>query len=188
LKTGGDENPAQRRGIGLLLSSEPGMQICDNTETQMRLKLNGEESLVIKHWEPFSSDAKTPWDLRRVVHLHRRAGFAAPWNELQRDLKAGPDAAINRLLNAEPFAHMPADFASTVSVLTDAASTAGDINRLKAAWFYRMLFGPDPVGERLTLLWHNHFATGYAKVQNVRAMRRQNEVFRVKARSKFSYS
>ena len=33
-------------------------------------------------------DEKAPWNLRRVVHLHRRAGFAATWDELQRDLKA----------------------------------------------------------------------------------------------------
>ncbi|HEV3436405.1 MAG TPA: DUF1800 family protein, partial [Gemmata sp.] len=128
-------------------------------------------------WVPYAPDAKTPWDLRRVVHLHRRAAFAAPWDELQRDLKAGPEASINRLLKGESFAHTPADFAPTAAVLADAAATAGDINRLKAAWFYRMLFGPDPVSERLTLLWHDHFATGNSKVRNVRAMRRQNELF-----------
>src|SRR5262245_19766105 len=39
------------------------------------------------HWAPYAPDDKTPWDLLRVVHLHRRAGFAAGWAELQRDLK-----------------------------------------------------------------------------------------------------
>ena len=28
-------------------------------------------------WAPYSPDDKAPWNLRRVVHLHRRAGFAA---------------------------------------------------------------------------------------------------------------
>jgi len=137
-------------------------------------------------WVPYAPDAKSPWDLRRVVHLHRRAAFAAPWDELQRDLKAGPEASINRLLKGESFAHTPADFAPTAAVLADAAATAGDINRLKAAWFYRMLFGPDPVSERLTLLWHDHFATGFSKVRNVRAMRRQNELFHDNARGQFA--
>jgi uncharacterized protein (DUF1800 family) len=125
-------------------------------------------------WVPYAPDATVPWDLRRVVHLHRRAGFAAPWDELQRDLKAGPEESINRLLKGESFAH------------TDVAATSGDLNRLKAAWFYRMLYGPDPVGEKLALLWHDHFATGNAKVRNVNAMRRQNELFREHARGKFS--
>jgi uncharacterized protein (DUF1800 family) len=127
-----------------------------------------------------------PWDLRRVVHLHRRAGFAAPWDVLQRDLKAGPDASIERLLNGEEKLHTPAEFATIAEVLTDSATASNEINRLRAAWFYRMLFGPDPVGERLTLMWHDHFATGNAKVRSVRAMRRQNELFRTHTRAKFS--
>jgi uncharacterized protein (DUF1800 family) len=138
------------------------------------------------HWEPYAPDAKAQWNLRRVVHLHRRAGFAAPWDELQRDLKAGPEASTGRLLKGEANARTPADFTPTAGVLADAAVAAGDINRLKAAWFYRMLFGPDPLGERLVLLWHDHFATGYAKVRNVRSMRRQNDLFRTHARAKFA--
>jgi uncharacterized protein (DUF1800 family) len=139
-----------------------------------------------QHWAAYEPDDKTPWDLHRVVHLHRRAAFAAPWSELQRDLKDGPEASITRLLKGEVKTHAAGDFAGTAEVLADAAATAGEINRLKAAWFYRMLFGPDPVGERLTLMWHDHFATGNAKVRNVRAMRRQNDLFRTHARAKFA--
>jgi uncharacterized protein (DUF1800 family) len=138
------------------------------------------------HWDAYAPDAKAPWDLRRVVHLHRRAAFAAPWDELQRDLKDGPEKSITRLLKGESSAHTPADFAGITTVLADAAETAADIGRLKAAWFYRMVFGPDPVGERLVLAWHDHFATGNAKVRNVRAMRRQNDLFRAHARAKFA--
>jgi uncharacterized protein (DUF1800 family) len=142
--------------------------------------------MALKHWDTYSPDAKKPWDLRRVVHLHRRAAFAAPWEVLQRDLKDGPEASVGRLLKGGAGDHAPKDFAATAGVLADAAATAGDINRLKAAWFYRMLFGPDPLGERLTLMWHDHFATGNAKVRNVRSMRRQNDLFRTHARAKFA--
>ncbi|QJW99890.1 DUF1800 domain-containing protein [Frigoriglobus tundricola] len=142
--------------------------------------------MALKYWDVYEPDARAPWDLRRVVHLHRRAAFAAPWGTLQSDLKAGPEASVKRLLDGTRDAHSPADFAATAGVLADAAATAGDINRLKAAWFYRMLFGPDPVGERLTLAWHDHFATGYAKVRNVQSMRRQNELFRSHARARFA--
>ena len=30
-------------------------------------------------WAAYVPDAKMPWNLGRVVHLHRRAGFAATW-------------------------------------------------------------------------------------------------------------
>jgi uncharacterized protein (DUF1800 family) len=139
----------------------------------------------LAHWEPYAPDAKAPWNLKRVVHLHRRAGFAASWDELQRDLKDGPEKSLDRLLKDEAKTHTPADFAATAEVLGDAAATASEINRLKAAWFYRMVFGPDPVGERLTLMWHDHFATGYAKVRSVPAMRHQNDTFRKHARARF---
>jgi hypothetical protein len=36
-------------------------------------------------WAPYVPDDAMPWDLRRVVHLHRRAGFAATWDEIRRD-------------------------------------------------------------------------------------------------------
>ena len=48
------------------------------------------------HWAPYAPDSKLPWSLQRVVHLHRRAGFAATWAELQRDLKDGPAASVDR--------------------------------------------------------------------------------------------
>ena len=48
-----------------------------------------------------------------------------------------------------------------------------------------MLFGPDPLTERLTLLWHDHFATSNRKVDNLALMRRQNELFRKLGRGPF---
>ena len=49
-------------------------------------------------WARYVPDSDAPWDLRRVVHLHRRAGFAATWDEIRRDLKDGPGPSIDRLL------------------------------------------------------------------------------------------
>src|SRR5437764_2126772 len=89
-------------------------------------------------WTPYTPSDKTPWDLRRVVHLHRRAGFAATWEELQRDLKDGPAASIERLLTGKAGMHSPAEFGSTADLLADSAVAAGEIGRLKAWWFYRM--------------------------------------------------
>jgi Protein of unknown function (DUF1800) len=133
-------------------------------------------------WAPYVPDDKAAWDLRRVVHLHRRAGFAATWNELQRDLKEGPAKSIDRLLDGNAREGVPDNFGAVAGQLT---SGAGAPERLKAWWLYRMYHGPDPLGERLTLLWHNHFATSNEKVRDVGAMRRQNELFRELGRGPF---
>jgi uncharacterized protein (DUF1800 family) len=137
-------------------------------------------------WAPYTPDDKAPWDLRRVVHLHRRAGFAATWAELQRDLKDGPVKSVDRLLKGAAGLHTPGDFAATADLLADSAVGAGEIGRLKAWWFYRLVFSPDPLAEKLTLLWHDHFATGYRKVRDVGLMRRQNDALRWHGLGKFA--
>jgi hypothetical protein len=137
-------------------------------------------------WTPYTPDARSPWDLRRVVHLHRRAGFAATRGEIERDLKDGPAASIGRLLAGKACSQgVPADFERVSALLAEAAVGSGDPARLKAWWVYRMLFGPDPLAERLAVLWHNHFATSNAKVEDLAAMRRQNELFRKHGRGPF---
>src|SRR5690606_4077948 len=55
-------------------------------------------------WSRFEPSGREPWDLGRVAHLHRRAGFSASWETLQRDLAEGPEASIGRLLDGGPAA------------------------------------------------------------------------------------
>jgi uncharacterized protein (DUF1800 family) len=121
-----------------------------------------------------------------VVHLHRRAGFAATWGEIQRDLKDGPGPSIDRILAGKAYTDGVApEFEATAKMLADSAASLGEAARFKAAWIYRMLFGPDPLTERLVLMWHNHFATSNLKVDNIAAMRAQIELFRTLARAPF---
>jgi uncharacterized protein (DUF1800 family) len=136
-------------------------------------------------WACYEPTSEAPWDLRRVVHLHRRAGFAATWAEIQRDLRDGPEASINRVLSGTSRIGSIEEFESTSTILADAAVGSGDVNRLKAWWIYRMLATPDPLGERLTLMWHDHFATAQSKVEDLGLLRRQNETFRRFARAPF---
>ncbi|HZY90555.1 MAG TPA: hypothetical protein VFE78_37380, partial [Gemmataceae bacterium] len=53
-------------------------------------------------WAPYRPDGKSPWDLRRVGHLYRRASFGATYDKLQAGLKAGPEKAVAGLLHGEP--------------------------------------------------------------------------------------
>jgi len=138
--------------------------------------------MTYKLLEPYRPSDRSPWNIERVVHLHRRAGFAAPWDRIEKDVQDGHEAATDRVVNAKP----NADFERMSSVICDAAVGSGDITRLKAWWLYRMLFTTDPLAERLTLCWHNHFATSSLKINDVALMRNQNELLRKFACSKFS--
>jgi len=137
-------------------------------------------------WTPYTPDDKAPWNLRRVVHLHHRAGFAATWSEIERDLKEGPKASVDRVLTGKTAMQgVPENFADTATLLGESAAASRDPARLKAWWVYRMMFGPDPLTERLALTWHDHFATSNLKVENLAAMRTQNELFRTIGRKQF---
>jgi uncharacterized protein (DUF1800 family) len=134
-------------------------------------------------WSRYKPTAKAPWTIRRVVHLHRRAGFAATWDDIHRDLKDGHAKCTDRLLTGRARSEaVQEDFAGIADLL---AANADDAAHLKAWWIYRMYWGPDPLGERLTLMWHNHFATSNEKVNDLTAMRRQNDLFRRHARAPF---
>ena len=120
-------------------------------------------------WEPYRPSADNPWDLAKVGHLYRRAGFGATYDELNHGLADGPEKTIDRLLAGGP---PDPDFDRTSEFMaTERSLPAGTLGvQLAAWWLYRMLRTPHPLREKLTLFWHNHFATSLAKVQNARAM------------------
>jgi uncharacterized protein (DUF1800 family) len=137
-------------------------------------------------WAPYVPGDDVPWNLQRVVHLHRRTGFAATWSEIQRDLKDGPKASLDRVLAGKSATEgVAGEFQKIADLLGEAATASGDAARLKAWWVYRMLFGPDPLSERLVLGWHDHFATSNLKIENLAYVRRQNELFRKLGRGPF---
>lgn len=136
-------------------------------------------------WKTYHPTHAAPWNVERVVHLHRRAAFAATWDEVGRDLNSGVDAAIDRLLNSYQQTESTAHFEALSQNIAQAATTSNNAVRLKAWWFFRMLKSPDPLGERLTLMWHNHFATSNRKVENLVWMLQQNLGLREHARDRF---
>lgn len=138
-------------------------------------------------WAPYRPTAAAPWNFERAWTLRRRAGFAATWVELDRDVADGPGPAVDRVLSGDcRLEGVPTDFWKTADLLGEAASSASDLRRLQAWWLYRSFFTPDPLLERLTLTWHDHFATSQLKVNDVGAMHRQNETFRRLGRGSFA--
>jgi hypothetical protein len=126
-------------------------------------------------WAAYEPSAADPWDLCKVAHLHRRAGFGASWGDLHRDLGAGPAASVDRLL--QPW-QPGLDETQILDSLRQGVLDSRDAERLKAWWLYRLLYDPDPLREKMTLFWHSHFATSNRKVQSIRLMLRQNELLR----------
>jgi hypothetical protein len=121
-------------------------------------------------WQPYRPTEQEPWDLKKVGHLYRRAGFGASWTELEAALQAGPEAAVTRLLEGGPGAEQfDRDTGERVPSITRGNSGP----QARAWWLYRMLYTPHPLREKLALFWHNHFATSNSKVQSAGFMLRQ---------------
>lgn len=133
-------------------------------------------------WQAYFPTGGNRWNAEKVAHLYRRAGFGANWSEIQQGINRKPSELIASLmLGGENLTQ----FADEAERVTEAAIASGEPQRLKAAWLYRMLFSPHPLQERLSLFWHNHFATSQAKVDRLQAMQRQNQILRQYALGRF---
>ena len=140
----------------------------------------------MEYWKPYLPNDTQPWTFARAKHLYKRAALGPTWSELQRAVDEGHQTSVDRILRADcRIDGLRDDFEEMSQIIGDAAAGSNDANRLKAWWHYRLLFTPDPLRERMTLLWHNHFATSNLKVQDLLLMQNQNELFREQAFAKF---
>jgi uncharacterized protein (DUF1800 family) len=127
-------------------------------------------------------DAAQGWTQRDAAHLLRRTQVGASGGEIDRALTGGPAATIDRLLNIQPES---TEFEARNAALERVAKDSNDIVDLRAWWAHRLLHSANPLVEKLTLFWHGHFATSYAKVRSVAQMAAQNELFRRHALGSF---
>jgi hypothetical protein len=126
-------------------------------------------------WSAYQPSEKNPWNLKKAGHLLRRASFGANWTELQNAIEQGPAKTVAGLLQGGP--GLPEFEKETTGMAqTIAAGGNGNEIQLRAWWLYRMLRTPHPLKEKLTLCWHNHFATSNAKVRNLPYMLGQNQL------------
>lgn len=118
---------------------------------------------------PFEPSADAPWDRRRAAHLLRRAGFSAGENELREALDAGPQATVARLLDPQERSARCRE----LEELGEALAARGDIGALRGWWLLRMRHTSRPLHARMTVFWHNHFATSFEKVRDAGMMAQQ---------------
>lgn len=115
------------------------------------------------------------FDAPAAAHLLRRLQFGVTPAEIHRAVGDGLEATLNRLFTLQP---ETVEFTEAQTALRDAAVATASIQDLKAWWLHRMAGTANPVVEKITLFWHNHFATSYNKVLSVPMMTEQNDLFR----------
>lgn len=104
-------------------------------------------------------------------HLFRRAAFGASQDDVAEYARRGFlgfSGAVAHLLN---FARIPDDVDALIGTPGYTGITApggfiptANIGHARQRWLFRMLHSRRPLQEKMTLFWHNHFATGYSKI------------------------
>ncbi|HUQ28608.1 MAG TPA: DUF1800 domain-containing protein [Usitatibacter sp.] len=134
-------------------------------------------------------------------HLLNRAGFGATDAEVREFAKLDRGEAVEKLLAATrreastaPPAFVDAPFEPYYRLRGMSAEERMAAQRrlvqesfeLRAWWLGEMLATPSPLTERMTLFWHNHFATSQQKVRSLQLMYRQNALLRRESLGNFA--
>ena len=99
-------------------------------------------------------------DIALMAHLMRRAGFGAPFEELERRVAKGYAATVEELINPEEQPEIPMDLVYRYFVETQ---LNGGLETNQSYWTYRMVNSPRPLEEKICLFWHSIFCVGYSK-------------------------
>src|SRR5687767_2676573 len=104
-------------------------------------------------------------------HLMRRAGFGATPKALAKLMKKGftRGQLVDSLLKYKP----------------KTLRAHRDMDEVYDRWLELMLKTKTPLLEKLTLFWHDHFATANATVQDAGQMTRQNALLRAMSKGNF---
>jgi len=148
------------------------------------------------------------WNNATAAHLLTRAGFGGTPDEIERTRQKGLTAAVGDFVevkadaaNVPPpaWAHPRNIRAQRMEI--KAAKDRGEnfqskirevrmmesdeMIDLRRWWLERMLNGPAPLLEKMTLFWHGHFATSIQKVRDAYWMWQQNDLLRRNALGNF---
>ncbi len=126
-------------------------------------------------WAAYQPDDERPWNLRLAAHLFRRAAFGADWGRLQTALADGPQRSVEKLVNPE----------ADVAAFNSEEDSFEGASASPAWWLRRMIITPHPVLEKMTLFWHDHFATSQAKVNRPVLMQQHVRLLREHALGRF---
>jgi uncharacterized protein (DUF1800 family) len=113
-------------------------------------------------------------DIALMAHLMRRAGFGAPYHELEARAAKGYEATVEELLHPEA---QPDGINMDVLeryFMEWREMLAGGT----AYWAWRMINSKRPLEEKIALFWHGVLCTGSSKVQHQRQQLIEFDMFR----------
>jgi uncharacterized protein (DUF1800 family) len=96
-----------------------------------------------------------------AAHLLRRAGFGGSPDDINGLVARGREGAVDSLINYESIPNAELEALLLKSFDNEDFNLPADIQRW---WITRMVYTRRPFEEKMTLFWHNHFATSYLKV------------------------
>jgi uncharacterized protein (DUF1800 family) len=121
-------------------------------------------------------------DREKCAHLLRRFGLGASEAELEYYLRSGLSGAAERLLDFERVEEAPV---LDIEALRNRKNNVVPMPAVVNWWTLRLLTTRRPLQEKLTLFWHDHFATSASKVKGPLMMLDQNETLRRNAVGNF---
>jgi hypothetical protein len=130
----------------------------------------------VEAWKPWQPTAGDPWGRKWAAHLYRRAAFGASREELQDAERLGFPGTLDLLMQGKTHSAEITETLLDIGRIASHDDESGD--QLRGWWLYCMLQGGHPLREKMTLFWHNHFATSLAKVRDPSLMFGQNCVLR----------
>lgn len=136
-----------------------------------------------------------------AIHLLNRAGIGITYVDLATWSSLSRQQAVDKLLNAPKHLTVPPPSWVNEPINRPSKRDRLDGNReaqkaflklqrkhhreLSAWWLNEMLNTSTPLNERMTLFWHNHFASGQKKVKATKLLYIQNQLFRKQALGNF---
>ena len=115
-----------------------------------------------------------------IIHLMNRAGFGITPDELDSYSEISYEKLVESLLDPTESSHIPDDI-----LFRDHVDLHASRSGVPAYWAYRMISTKSPLEEKMSLFWHGIFATGNSKLNNLRTILNQIEMFRRSGTGKF---
>jgi len=114
-------------------------------------------------------------EIKLMAHLMRRAGFGASRGRLDELVEQGYDETVESMLSAIDQPTRITDnlirrYHPEYSGMMGNQSPSGN-------WMYRMVSTDAPLREKVGLMWHGMFATGYSKLANGKVLHDQIRMF-----------
>lgn len=122
-------------------------------------------------------------DIALMAHLMRRAGFGATRPELEKRVSIGYEETVEELLNPEN--QEPVDIYDFWRYFNYQwkPGTLGGVGQ--SGWVWRMINTKAPLQEKITIFWHQIFATGVSKVDHFDEIIDMVDLFREKGLGKY---